>query len=66
MRFWLLTCSDGELAAELYQQLREGERTFAQLATQSGDWHVDHVGPIALEQLSSELAGCSTSANLSS
>ena len=56
--FWRLSCPDGELAAELYQQLREGERSFAQLAQQGGAaWQAVFTGPVALEQLPAELAG---------
>ena len=65
--FWRLLCGDGDLAAELYQQLREGETRFEQLAQQgssgasAGDgaspWRVEHTGPVALEQLGGELAG---------
>ena len=56
--FWLLSCSDGELIAELYQQLREGESSFEQLAQQGGGaWQVSFTGPVPLEQLPPDLAG---------
>jgi hypothetical protein len=56
--FWRLVCSDGELIAELYQQLREGESSFAQLAQQGGGaWQVSFTGPVPLGQLPPDLAG---------
>lgn len=57
VRFWRLLCDDQDLVAELYQQLREGETRFEQLAEQScSGWQVEQVGPLALEHLSGELA----------
>jgi hypothetical protein len=56
--FWRLACSDGDLIGELYQQLREGESSFEQLAQQGGEaWQVSFSGPVALEQVPPDLAG---------
>ena len=58
VRFWRLLCSDQDLAAELYQQLREGETGFEQLAVQGsgGGVQIEQTGPLPLEQLQSDLA----------
>lgn len=58
--FWRLLCSDHELIAELHQRLRGEETGFEQLAEQAqasrGLFAVEHVGPVALEELSPPLA----------
>jgi len=58
VRYWRLLSGDQDLAAELYQQLREGETAFEQLAGLSSraGIQVEQAGPVPLEQLQSDLA----------
>ena len=53
IRFWRLISNDSDLVAELYQQLREGESSFEQLAHKA---QVALVGPLPLAQLPADLA----------
>lgn len=57
--FWQLELADGDLAAELYQRLRQGEASFEALAQQFAadeDVIVRRRGPIPLDELSGELS----------
>jgi hypothetical protein len=54
LRFWCLSCTDAELASELYLRLREGEIDFDQLVQHPDHgqaWHVELVGPVPLERV---------------
>lgn len=56
--FWQLELSDGDLAAELYQRLRQGEVSFEALAQEfaaEGAVMVCQCGPVPLGELSAEL-----------
>lgn len=56
--FWQLELADGDLAAELYQRLRQGEVSFEALAQEFAadeDVTVRRRGPIPLDELSGEL-----------
>lgn len=57
VHFWQLELSDGDLAAELYQRLRQREASFAALAQEfaAGAVMVCHRGPIPMGELSSDL-----------
>jgi hypothetical protein len=64
VRYWHLTCAHKDFTAEIYQRLREGEVSFDSLtrsgsvgATQSHHehFHVQLVGPIEIEHVSSDL-----------
>jgi hypothetical protein len=58
VRFWQLELSDGDLAAELYQRLRQREASFAALAQEfaaDGAVMVCHRGPVPMDELSSDL-----------
>ena len=51
--FWRLISGDSDLVSELYQQLREGESSFEQLAHQA---QVALIGPVQMAQLPADLA----------
>ncbi len=60
VRYWHLTCSQKDLAAELYLRLRDAEITFEGLSADSPsldstDFDVQLIGPLEIDQASPEL-----------